>query len=54
MNMNLKDFKSIINKYIKEGEMTYVIVGDKATQLEEVKKLGKNVIELDIHGNPVK
>ncbi|PVW15658.1 M16 family metallopeptidase [Marixanthomonas spongiae] len=54
MNMDLEDFKTIINKYIKEGEMTYVVVGDKATQFEEVKKLGKPVIELDIHGNPVK
>ncbi|RFN58082.1 M16 family metallopeptidase [Marixanthomonas ophiurae] len=54
MKMNVEDFKNIINKYIKEGEMTYVVVGDKATQFEEVKKLGKNVIELDIHGNPVK
>ena len=54
MNMSLEDFKNIINKYIKEGEMTYVVVGDKATQFEEVKKLGKNVIELDIHGNPIK
>ena len=54
MKMNLEDFKNIINKYIKENKMVYVVVGDKATQFEEVKKLGKNVIELDIHGNPVK
>lgn len=53
MNMNLEDFKNIINKYIKENKMVYVVVGDKATQFEEVKKLGKKVIELDIYGNPI-
>jgi zinc protease len=33
--------------------MIYVVVGDKATQFEEVKKLGKPVIELDIYGNAI-
>ena len=28
-------------------------VGDKATQMEESKKLGKEVLELDIYGNLV-
>jgi zinc protease len=51
MNMELVDFKSTINKYVDEKDMVYLVVGDKATQLEEVKKLGKNVIELDIYGN---
>jgi len=51
MNMELVDFKSTINKYVDENDMVYLVVGDKATQLEEVKKLGKNVIELDIYGN---
>ncbi|WP_224488079.1 M16 family metallopeptidase [Robertkochia flava] len=53
VNMTLADFKATIEKYMQEDEMMYLIVGDKATQLEEVKKLGKPVIELDIHGNPV-
>jgi zinc protease len=26
-------------------------VGDKATQLAEIKKLGKPVIEIDLYGN---
>jgi hypothetical protein len=29
------------------------VVGDKATQLGEVKKLGLPVVELDLHGKPV-
>ena len=51
VNMSLEDYKNIINNYLQEKEMIYVVVGDKATQLNEVKKLGKPVIELDIYGN---
>ena len=53
MNMSLDDFKAVIGDYIQESEMIYVVVGDKATQFEEVKKLGLDVVELDIFGNPV-
>ena len=49
--MTLDDFKSIINTYIDEKKMVYLVVGDKATQFSEVQKLGKPVIELDIYGN---
>ena len=51
VNMNLSDYKNVINKYLNEKDMIYVVVGDKATQFEDIKKLGKNVIELDIFGN---
>ncbi|MCF1192833.1 insulinase family protein [Mangrovimonas sp. AS39] len=51
ISMTVADYKEIINKYLKEKEMIYVIVGDKSTQWDEVKKLGKPMIELDIHGN---
>ena len=51
IGMTLADFKSIINEHVREEDMIYVVVGDKATQFDEVKKLGKNVIELDINGN---
>ncbi|RYF90765.1 MAG: insulinase family protein [Chitinophagaceae bacterium] len=51
VNMKLSDFKDIIQQQMKEEDFVYVIVGDKATQLEEVKKLGKaKVVELDING----
>ncbi len=53
IDMSVQDFRAIINQYIQEDQMIYVVVGDKATQFEEVKKLGKPVVELDIHGNPV-
>ncbi|MGB0949477.1 MAG: insulinase family protein, partial [Marinirhabdus sp.] len=54
LNMKLEDFKKTIAQHITEEDMVYLVVGDKATQMEEVKKLGKPVIELDIYGNPVR
>ncbi|WP_034058910.1 M16 family metallopeptidase [Lacinutrix jangbogonensis] len=51
VNMSLKNYKTIISKYLNEEDMIYVIVGDKATQFDEVKKLGKSIVELDIYGN---
>lgn len=51
MNMTEKDFKSIIKQYIDETGMIYLVVGDRATQLDEVRKLGKPVVELDIYAN---
>ncbi|PNQ73065.1 peptidase M16 [Hanstruepera neustonica] len=51
--MTVEDYKNIIQKYLTEDDMIYVVVGDKATQWDEVQKLGKTVIELDIFGNRV-
>lgn len=54
VNMTLEDFKSVINKYLAEDQMMYLVVGDKASQLSEVNQLGKGkAIELDINGNAV-
>ncbi|MEM7186889.1 MAG: pitrilysin family protein [Bacteroidota bacterium] len=53
MDMSLADFKAMIDTYMKEDHMIYLVVGDKATQFEQVKKLGRNVVELDIYGNEV-
>lgn len=54
MNMQLADFKNTIHQQLEEKDMIYVVVGDKATQLEEVKKLGKaKLVELDINGKPL-
>ncbi len=52
--MSLEDYKNIINKYMDESNMIYLVVGDGATQLEEVKKLGLGEpVMLDINGNPL-
>lgn len=53
INMKLNDYHDVINKYMNEENMVYVVVGDKETQFEEVKKLGKEVIELNSKGEPV-
>lgn len=51
INMSLEDYKAIIDQYITEPDMVYLVVGDKATQFSEVQQLGKPVVELDIYGN---
>lgn len=39
---------------MKESDMIYLVVGDGATQLQEIKKLGMgDPILLDIYGNPL-
>lgn len=53
INMSLEDYKTVINQYLNESEMVYLIVGDKKTQFDQVKQLGKPVIELDIYGNKI-
>ena len=55
MQMSLADFKSTINKYIPEKDLVYVVVGDKATQFDEVKAFAKGkIFLLDNNGKPVK
>lgn len=52
--MTLEDYKRIIAKYMDESSMFYLVVGDGATQLEEVSKLGMGEpILLDIKGEPI-
>lgn len=54
MSMSLSDFKNIIEKYMSEKDLFYLVVGDKATQLSEVAKLKGKVIEIDLNGNIIK
>ena len=52
LDMQLKDFHDIINTYLNEKEMIYVVVGDAATQYDNLEKLGLGKpIKLDIYGN---
>ncbi len=53
VDMKREDFVSLIEHYLDEEEMLYVVVGDKATQWDLINEFGREVIELDIHGNPV-
>lgn len=53
VDMSLKDFRQLASTYLNEEEMVYVIVGDKATQLEPVKEFaGGKVSELNVNGLP--
>ncbi|MCB0278432.1 MAG: insulinase family protein [Calditrichaeota bacterium] len=53
MNMTLDDFHQMIDKYINEKSMFYLVVGDKKDQIKLINTLGKGkAVELDIYGNP--
>ncbi|PCI64140.1 MAG: peptidase M16 [Kordiimonadales bacterium] len=52
--MPLADYKRITTQYLAEGEMLYLIVGDKESQFDLVKSFADGKLtELDIYGNPV-
>lgn len=52
--MKLNDAKNLINQYLNEDEMIYLIVGDAKTQLERIKELGYGEpILLDKQGHPI-
>ena len=53
MKMSLADFKDVISKYMTEGNQFYLVVGDKETQLSEVKQLKGKVTLLDSAGAAV-
>jgi len=53
-NMTLENHKELANEYIDPNVMTYVIVGDAKTQLEQLKDLGVGQpILVDREGNPI-
>ena len=52
MAMNLGDFHQVIDRYIDESQMFYLIVGDAKTQLTQTGKFGYGAAKvLDIYGN---
>ncbi len=54
-NMTLGNAKSLISKYIAPKEMRFIVVGDKATQLEGLKELGLgDPVILDRNGEVVR
>jgi zinc protease len=53
--MTLEEAKQIISKYIKPDGMRYIVVGDKATQMEGLKELGLgDPVILDREGNEIR
>lgn len=53
-DITLDELNALAKKHLNLEEMITVIVGDKKTQLPEVKKLGLPIVELDTEGNPVR
>ena len=54
-DMTVKSHNDLVKRYIRPDEMIYLVVGDKATQLNGLKSLGYgDPILLDENGNPVK
>jgi zinc protease len=53
-DMTLDEFKNLAQKYIHPEKMIYLVVGDKATQMESLKQLGfGDPILLDKDGNRI-
>ncbi len=53
-NMTQDKIKALAMKYLEQDKMIYVVVGDAATQLEQLKELGLgDPVLLDADGNPV-
>jgi zinc protease len=52
-NLTKNDIDGLAKRYLPLEKMIVVVVGDRATNLEKVKKLGYPVIELDMEGNPL-
>lgn len=52
--MTKNDIDGLAKRYLPLEKLIVVVVGDKTQNLEPVKKLGYEVIELDLDGNPIK
>ena len=52
-NMDRKQMAEMARKYLNPDKMNILLVGDKAKIYENVKKLGYEIVELDVDGNKV-
>jgi zinc protease len=48
-----EEINLILKKYMEIDNLNIIVVGDKETLFERVKKLGYEMIELDVNGNPI-
>jgi len=51
--INKSEINELAKKHLPYGRMVVVVVGDKASNLEKVKKLGYEVIEIDFQGKVI-
>ncbi len=52
-NIEADEINTLAAKHLDTKDMTIVVVGDKATILPDLQKLGYDIVELDADGNPV-
>jgi zinc protease len=52
-NITKAEIDALAKKWIKDGKMNVLVVGDKAKILPGLQKLGYEIIELDADGKPV-
>ena len=52
-NIEADEVNALAAKYLDTKDMTIVVVGDKATILPDLQKLGYDIVELDADGNPI-
>ena len=52
-SMTAEQLKTLANKYLDPQKLNIVIVGDKERISEGIKKLGYDIVELDVDGNRV-
>ncbi len=52
-NITKSEIDALAKKWIKDGKMNVLVVGDKARILPGLQKLGYEIIELDADGKPV-
>lgn len=53
-NITADDINVLIRKWINTDKMNILLVGDKAKILPGLQKMGYEIVELDVDGNPVK
>ena len=49
-NIKKEELNALAKKYLPYDKMLVLVVGDKASNLEKIKKLGYEVVEVDING----
>ena len=52
-SFTVNDANALIKKYVDINRMNIVLVGDKDRILPGLRRLGYDIVELDVNGNPV-
>ena len=52
-NITADELNGLATKHLNSDDMVLLVLGDKATVMNEVKALGYNIVELDEDANPL-